>query len=284
MRRPRPATRCRRCAAIAMPALVDAGEQDLTAHVDFEALGRAARDAGAAVTPVDSAGRMARTAWASALRAAALARPTRSGRPRSKRRRPAVPARSRWAGCSRRWRSTRPAGRCRRGSEMTSPIASRGRDDCAGDRRASSARASATRSRHLYRPEDLAAFLASFTGRRGRASWPTRASPSGSPKRTACRSAIVKLGPPQLPVETERPMRSSSASSIVLNVAGRGHRAGADGLGARRGPRRGAEELYLSVFTDNHRARRFYARYGFEAVGPTTSWSATRRTRTSSCG
>ena len=31
--------------------------------------------------------------------------------------------------------------------------------------------------------------------------------------------------------------------------------------------RRGAEQLYLSVFTDNDRARRFYARYGFEAVG-----------------
>ena len=28
------------------------------------------------------------------------------------------------------------------------------------------------------------------------------------------------------------------------------------------------DELYLSVFTDNHRAKRFYARYGFEAVGP----------------
>jgi GNAT superfamily N-acetyltransferase len=31
--------------------------------------------------------------------------------------------------------------------------------------------------------------------------------------------------------------------------------------------RRGAEDLYLSVFVDNHRARRFYARYGFEFVG-----------------
>ena len=30
---------------------------------------------------------------------------------------------------------------------------------------------------------------------------------------------------------------------------------------------RGALELYLTVFIDNHRARRFYDRYGFEAVG-----------------
>jgi GNAT superfamily N-acetyltransferase len=29
---------------------------------------------------------------------------------------------------------------------------------------------------------------------------------------------------------------------------------------------RGAKELYLSVFTDNHRARRFYEGYGFQFV------------------
>ena len=31
--------------------------------------------------------------------------------------------------------------------------------------------------------------------------------------------------------------------------------------------RRRAEELYLTVYVDNHRARRFYDRYGFDAVG-----------------
>jgi RimJ/RimL family protein N-acetyltransferase len=31
--------------------------------------------------------------------------------------------------------------------------------------------------------------------------------------------------------------------------------------------RRGARELYLTVFIDNHRAKRFYQRYGFIAVG-----------------
>ena len=29
-----------------------------------------------------------------------------------------------------------------------------------------------------------------------------------------------------------------------------------------------SEHLYLSVFTDNHRARRFYSRYGFIEEGP----------------
>ncbi len=34
-----------------------------------------------------------------------------------------------------------------------------------------------------------------------------------------------------------------------------------------RARERGAPELYLSVFDHNHRAKRFYARYGFEDVG-----------------
>jgi SAM-dependent MidA family methyltransferase len=39
-----------------VPTLVDPGEQDLTSHVDFEALGRAAADAGAKVTGVVTQG------------------------------------------------------------------------------------------------------------------------------------------------------------------------------------------------------------------------------------
>jgi SAM-dependent MidA family methyltransferase len=38
------------------PVLANPGEQDLTAHVDFEAVGRAATEAGAAVTPVATQG------------------------------------------------------------------------------------------------------------------------------------------------------------------------------------------------------------------------------------
>ena len=39
-----------------VPVLIDAGEQDLTSHVDFEALGKAAREAGAEATPVVTQG------------------------------------------------------------------------------------------------------------------------------------------------------------------------------------------------------------------------------------
>jgi NADH dehydrogenase [ubiquinone] 1 alpha subcomplex assembly factor 7 len=56
-----------------VPVLVDAGEQDLTAHVDFEALGRAAAEAGAVVTPVVTQGDWLRRLGIDA-RASALAR------------------------------------------------------------------------------------------------------------------------------------------------------------------------------------------------------------------
>ena len=44
------------------PVLADPGEQDLTSHVDFEARGRSATEAGAAVTQLARAGRLAEAA------------------------------------------------------------------------------------------------------------------------------------------------------------------------------------------------------------------------------
>jgi len=80
--------------------------------------------------------------------------------------------------------------------------------------------------------------------------------------------AYAKLGPPSLPFEPRgnpielrqiyvlKPWQGKGAAAEMMDWV----------LGEAR--RRGADELYLSVFTDNHRARRFYARYGFEEIGP----------------
>ena len=73
--------------------------------------------------------------------------------------------------------------------------------------------------------------------------------------------------PLKLPVEPDGPAVELASSTCSRSMARRRHRAGADGLGARRGARARRGRDVPLVFVDNHRARRFYARYGFEAVG-----------------
>lgn len=120
---------------------------------------------------------------------------------------------------------------------------------------------------HLYRSEDLRAFLSSY----GVSDWERELADGAYAFRVAETHGeivgYVKLGPLEIPVETLRP-------ALLLDqiyVAGQHHGAGiasalmdwAFGEAARRQ----AKELYLTVFIDNQRARRFYDRYGFEAVG-----------------
>ena len=81
-------------------------------------------------------------------------------------------------------------------------------------------------------------------------------------------AGFIKLGPLRLPVEP----RGKAVELRQLYVLKPWHGSGAarelmDWVMAEA-RRRGADEIYLSVFTENHRARRFYARYGFEEVGP----------------
>ena len=62
------------------PVLAEPGEQDLTAHVDFEAVARAASDAGASVTPVVNQGEwLVRLGIESRAQALARANPERCG-------------------------------------------------------------------------------------------------------------------------------------------------------------------------------------------------------------
>ena len=121
---------------------------------------------------------------------------------------------------------------------------------------------------HLYAQEDLDAFLAKFT----QEAWTGEltderyafliAEADGEPV------GYVKVGPPELPVTPSgvplelrqlyilKPWHGSGIAQHLMRWA----------LDTARD--RGAEELYLTVYTDNSRARRFYERYGFEYIGP----------------
>ena len=78
----------------------------------------------------------------------------------------------------------------------------------------------------------------------------------------------VKLGPPELPVETPPRTVELCQLYVLKDMARRRRRRGADGLGDRGGRASAApNDIQLSVYVDNHRARRFYERYGFDPVG-----------------
>jgi ribosomal protein S18 acetylase RimI-like enzyme len=121
---------------------------------------------------------------------------------------------------------------------------------------------------HLYRPQDLESFLSAFT----LDAWQSELSDERFAFRVAEADGqavgYVKLGPPALPVEA----KGSSVELRQLYLLKGWH-----GLGIARAlmdwaideaKARGAAELYLTVYTDNERARRLYERYGFVEVGP----------------
>lgn len=120
---------------------------------------------------------------------------------------------------------------------------------------------------HLYRPEDLDAFLTSF----GVEDWGAQL---GDPE-FACRIAeveglpagYVKLGPLKFPVEPNGPALLLDQLYVLKDHHGIGIAHALMDWAFDEARRRGAGAIYLTVFTDNPRARRFYDSYGFEAVG-----------------
>lgn len=120
---------------------------------------------------------------------------------------------------------------------------------------------------HLYAPENLAAFLEnhSVANWHGELSDPVYAvriaEDSGVP------AGFAKVGPPSLPFEARGPAAELRQLYVLKPWQGAGIAATLMDWAIDEARRRGAEEMFLSVFVDNHRARRFYARYGFEQVG-----------------
>jgi ribosomal protein S18 acetylase RimI-like enzyme len=121
---------------------------------------------------------------------------------------------------------------------------------------------------YLYRPQDLEAFLAQLTAEGFRAELLDGehqvrfAEVDGEPV------AFVKLGPITLPVEPARPALEFRQLYVLRQWQGAGVAQALSEWAIDQARRRGAEELYLSVFTENHRAKAFYRRYGFTYVGP----------------
>lgn len=121
---------------------------------------------------------------------------------------------------------------------------------------------------HLYRPEDLQAFLGEFTLE----AWAAELTDPGFAFLVAEAEGkvigYVKLGPPALPVET----RGSSVELRQLYLLKEWHGAGVARVlmdwALEEARARGGSELYLTVYTENGRAKRLYERYGFVEVGP----------------
>jgi len=120
---------------------------------------------------------------------------------------------------------------------------------------------------HLYRKADLDAFLGKFT----RAAWQAElddpdyafllAEIDGKPV------GYIKLGPPVLPVDAGDAAGELRQLYVVRDQHGSGIAAELIDWLLTEARRRGLAELYLTVFTYNHRARRFYQRHGFVEVG-----------------
>ena len=120
---------------------------------------------------------------------------------------------------------------------------------------------------HLYSDEDLESFRSSF----GIADWEREI---GDP-RFGFRIAEVdgvpvgylKLGPMKLPIEPNGPAILLDQLYVLKGHHGTGIAHALMDWALEEARSRGAEELYLTVYVDNRRARAFYDRYGFEVVG-----------------
>ena len=120
----------------------------------------------------------------------------------------------------------------------------------------------------MYRSEDLDAFFAQFSPeawlaeyRDPRYAFRIAEGPEGA-------VAFVKLGPLTVPVEPAGPALELRQIYVLRPWQGTGIAEQLMDWALAESRARGIAELYLTVFTGNHRARAFYRRYGFADVGP----------------
>lgn len=120
---------------------------------------------------------------------------------------------------------------------------------------------------HLYQPGDLEIFLQNHSPENWKKELNDPAFEVQVAEQEGQLVGYVKLGPPHLPFEPRGEAAELRQLYVVEEVKGQGV---ADELirwVIERARDLRADHLYLSVFTENHRARRFYEKYGFEPEG-----------------
>lgn len=121
---------------------------------------------------------------------------------------------------------------------------------------------------HLYDPRDLALFLGGHTAGHWRDQLECNEFAVRLVEEGDKLVGFIKLGPVKLPVEPAGKAVELRQFYVLGPWQGSGIARELLDWATAETRRRGADQLYLSVFTENHRARRFYARHGFEDVGP----------------
>lgn len=120
---------------------------------------------------------------------------------------------------------------------------------------------------HLYQQDDLEIFLQNHSI----SNWEKELRDPAFDVRVAERDGqlvgYVKLGPPHLPFEPRGEAAELRQLYVVEEMKGQGIAHELIQWAIERSRHLGADYLYLSVFTENHRARRFYEKYEFEPEG-----------------
>ena len=121
---------------------------------------------------------------------------------------------------------------------------------------------------HLYEPGDLAAFLVNHD----EAVWRQElADPEFAVLLAEDEGGqavgYAKVGPPHLPFEPRGVAVELRQFYLLEPFQGQGLADQMMQWVIDEAERRGGNDLYLSVFIDNHKARRFYERWGFVAEG-----------------
>ena len=123
---------------------------------------------------------------------------------------------------------------------------------------------------HLYAEQDLAAFLcdkeaAAFEAELAREDFAFRLA-----EEAGVLAGYAKLGPNDLPGAAPPATLELYQLYVLASWQGAGVGAVLMDWTMAEARRRGATHLTLSVYVDNHRARRFYEKRGFEEVGKYT--------------